>query len=170
MPPASPPVLPPVAPGYPEQSSFAPSLYNQQPLAYQPQPQQYPQAPQASFMPQQPMAPLPPPMPPMSPLSAYQNDQPGGEANAPAGFTGNQPDLETGVNDAPLAKALQNENQPLAFQNDFPLPGDQSNFLPPPPEAREQQQPLVNEQAIAPPAANPMIAPQPRWDRSTSLQ
>lgn len=163
-------MVPPVAPGYPQQSSFAPSPYNQQPLAYQPQPQQYPQAPQASFMPQQSMAPLPLPMFPVTPVSAYQNDEPGSKANAPAGFTGNQPDLETGVDDAPLAKALQNENQPLAFQNDSPIPSDQSNFLPPPPGASEKQQPLVNEPAIARPVANPMMALQPRWDRSISLQ
>lgn len=152
-PPAAPPVAPPVAPGF-----------NQQPLAYQQQ--QYPQAPQAPFMPQQPMAPF---LPAVPPIGAYQNDEAGNEAALPTGFTGNQPDLETGLNDATLAKALQNENQPLAFQNDNPPPSDQSNFFQPPaPEANEQQQPLADVPASTPPAASPMIAPQHRWDRSTT--
>lgn len=169
-----PPAAPPAAPAYPGQSNLAPSLLNQQPLAYQPQPQQqpypqpYPQANQVPFL-QQPMAPVPPPMPPMG---AYQNDEPADEAGLQAGFTGNQPDLETGLSDANLAKALQNENQPLASQNDNPPPSDQNNFLQASPAENEpQQQPFFTDaQASETPADNPMIVPQPTWDRSSTLQ
>jgi len=159
---------------------LAPAPFNQQPLAYQQQPPQYPPAPQAPFMqqPLAPMAPMSPAMPP--PMNAYQNDEPGNEAGLQAGFTGNQPDLEGGLSDAALAKALQNENQPLAFQNGNLPPSDERNFFQPPPAANEQQQeqlppppspqPLADEPASAPPAANPMIAPQPGWDRSATLQ
>ena len=118
---------------------------------------------------QTPMAPMSAAMPP--PMAAYQNDEPGDEAGLQAGFTGNQPDLETGLNDAALAKALQTENQPLAFQNENPPPADQSNFFqPPPPSANDQQQPLADEPASEPAAAAPMIAPQPGWDRSSTVQ
>ena len=117
---------------------------------------------------QQPMAPIPPAMPP---LGAYQNDEPTNEAGLPAGFTGNQPDSENGLSDAALAKALQSENQPMAFQNDVPPPGDQSNFFQAPqPTNEQQQQPLVDEPAGEPPAVSPMVAPQHSWDRSTLLQ
>ena len=108
---------------------------------------------------------------PMPPMGAYQNDEPTNEAGLPTGFTGNEPDLENGLSDAALAKALQSENQQMAFQNDLPPPGDQSNFFQaPPPTNEQQQQPLVDEPASEPPAVSPMAAPQPRWDRRTLLQ
>lgn len=131
----------------------------QQPLAYQ----QQPQAPQVPFF-QQPMAPVPPAMPPMA---AFQNDELGNEAGLQTGLAGTQPG-ETGLSDASLMNAFQNENQPLAFQNDNSPPTDQQNFFQPPP-AEEQQQPLADAPANESPAANPMIAPQPRWDRSATL-
>ncbi|XP_068702729.1 uncharacterized protein [Montipora foliosa] len=152
------PAAPPPAQGYPGQSSLAPSLFNQQ------QPQQYPPANQAPFM-QQPMAPFPPAMPPMT---AYQNDELADAADFQTGFTGDRTGLDTGLSDASLNKALVNENQPLAYQNDNTPPTDENNFLQPP--IAENDQPLLNEPASEPSAASPMIAPQPAWDRSGTLQ
>lgn len=150
--PTAPPAVAPPAPGYPGPSNLAPSLFNQQPLAYQQQPQQYPQVNQAPFM-QQPMGPISPAMPPMT---GYQNDElPNGAA-----FIGNQPDLETtGLSDASLNKALENENQPFSFRNDNPPPADESSFLQAPTTGNDQS-----------PVASPLMASQPAWDRSTTPQ
>ena len=99
---------------------------------------------------------LPPAMPPMS---AFQNDALGNEAGLQTGLTGNQP---TGLSDASLMNAFQNEKEPLTFDNDNNLPSsDQSNFFQPPP-AEEQQQPLADAPASEPLAANP-------WDRSSTV-
>lgn len=137
----------------------------QQPLAYQPQLQ----APQTPFL-QPPMALMPPAIPPaMPPMGAFQNDELGNEGGLQPGLAGNQPGMETGLSDASLMNAFQNENQGLAFQNDKLPPSDQSNFFPPPP-ADEQQQPLADAPATEPPAANPVIAPQPGWERSSTVQ
>ena len=115
---------------------------------------------------------MPPTMPPMG---AFQNDELGNEgglqgglAGFQAGLAGNQPGMETGLSDASLMNALQSENQELPFQNDKLPPSDQSNFFQPPP-ADEQQQPLADAPASEPPAAPPMIAPQPGWDRSAHV-
>jgi len=118
------------------------------------------------------MAPMPPVMPPaippaMPPMGAFQNDELGNEAGLLPGLAGNQPG-ETGLNDASLMDAFQNENQEQPFQNDKLPPSDQSNFFPPLP-ADEQQQPLADAPVSEPPAANPMIAPQPGWERSSTV-
>ncbi|XP_029199022.2 uncharacterized protein LOC114963916 [Acropora millepora] len=150
--PAAPPAVAPPAPGYLGQSNLAPSLFNQQPLAYQQQPQQYPQVNQAPVI-QQPMGPISPAMPPMT---GYQND----ELPNAAAFTGNQPDLETtGLSDASLNKALENENQPFSSRNDYPPPVDESSFLQAPTTGNDQS-----------PVASPLMASQPAWDRSTTPQ
>lgn len=164
---APPPAMPPAAPAIPAQGAYG-SPMAQQPLAYQPRPQ----APQASFM-QPPMAPMtaamPPAMPPgMPPMGAFQNDELGNEAGLLPGLAGNQPGMETGLSDASLINALQNENQGPGLQNDKLPPSEQSNFFPPP-LAYEQQQPLADAPASEPPAANPVIAPQPGWERSSRV-
>lgn len=163
---APPPAAPPAALPSPAQGAYGPPMA-QQPLAYQPQPH----APQAPFL-QPPMAPMPPVMPPaippaMPPMGAFQNDELGNEAGLLPGLAGNQPG-ETGLNDASLMDAFQNENQEQPFQNDKLPPSDQSNFFPPLP-ADEQQQPLADAPVSEPPAANPMIAPQPGWERSSTV-
>lgn len=156
--PAAPPPAPPSMPANPVQPSYAPPMF-QQPSPYQ-------QQPQAPFYPQ-PMAPFPPAVPPMA---AFQNDELGSEAAPQTNFGGTQPSAETGLNDASLVNAFQNENQPLAFQNDNPPSTDQNDFLQPPP-TEEQQQPLADvPESVNPPQATPMIAPQPGWGRSKTLQ
>lgn len=103
-------------------------------------------------------------------MAAFQNDELGSEAAQQTNFGGTQPSAETGLNDASLVNAFQNENQPLAFQNDNPPPTDQNDFLQPPP-TEEQQQPLADvSESVNPPQATPMIAPQPGWGRSKTLQ
>ena len=104
----------------------------------------------------------------MPPMTAYQNDELADAADFQTGFTGDRTGLDTGLSDASLNKALVNENQPLAYQNDNTPPTDENNFLQPP--IAENDQPLLNEPASEPSAASPMIAPQPAWDRSETLQ
>ena len=101
-------------------------------------------------------------------MGAFQNDELGNEAGLLPGLTGNQPGMETGLSDASLMNAFQNENQGLSLQNDKLPPSDQSNFFPPP-LADDQQQPLADAPASEPPAANPMISPQPGWERSSTV-
>jgi len=158
---------PPAAPANPAQGAYGPPVA-QQPLAYQPQPQ----APPATFM-QPPMAPMPAAMPlaippGMPPMGAFQNDELGNEAGSLPGLTGNH-GMETGLSDASLMNAFQNENQWSGLLNDKLPPSEQSNFVPPP-LTDEQQQPLADVPASEPPAANPMIAPQPGWERSSTVQ
>ena len=101
-------------------------------------------------------------------MGAFQNDELDHEAGLLPGLAGNQPGMETGLSDASLMNAFQNENQELALQSDKLPPSDQSNFFPQPP-ADEQQQPLADAPASEPPADNPMIAPQPGWERSSTV-
>ncbi|XP_078370162.1 uncharacterized protein LOC144653898 isoform X2 [Oculina patagonica] len=164
---AAPPAAPPAAPANPAQAGYAPSIF-QQPLAYQ----QQPQAPPAPFM-QPPMAPMGSMPPAMPPMGAFQNDELGNEAGLQTGLAGSPPGMETGLSDASLMNAFQNENQDLAFQNDKLPPSDQSNFFQPPPAEEQQQQQQQPPSADAPggePPAIPMFAPQPGWDRSSRVQ
>ena len=159
---------PPAAPMNPAQGVYGPSMA-QQPLAYQPQPQ----APQTPFM-QPPMAPMQPAMPPAippvmpPPMGAFQNDQLGNEAGLIPSLGGNQPGMETGLSDASLMNAFQNESQEPELQNDKLPSSEQSNFFPPPPA--DEQQPLADAPASGPPAVNPVIAPHPGWERSSTVQ
>ena len=92
----------------------------------------------------------------MPPMTGYQND----ELPNAAAFTGNQPDLETtGLSDASLNKALENENQPFSSRNDYPPPVDESSFLQAPTTGNDQS-----------PEASPLMDSQPAWDRSTTPQ
>lgn len=156
---------PPAAPVNPAQGVYGPSMA-QQPLAYQPQPQ-------ATFM-QPPMAPMqpatPPAIPPVmpSPMGAFQNDELGNEAGLLPSLGGNQANMETGLSDASLMNAFKNESQGPGLQNDKLPPSEQSNFFPPPPA--DEQPPLADAPASEPPAANPVIAPQSGWERSSTVQ
>lgn len=162
---APPPDAPPAAPVNPAQGVYGPSMA-QQPLAYQPQPQ-------ATFM-QPPMAPMqpatPPAIPPVmpSPMGAFQNDELGNEAGLLPSLGGNQPNMETGLSDASLMNAFENESQGPGLQSDKLPPSEQSNFFPPPPA--DEQPPLADAPASEPPAANPVIAPQSGWERSSTVQ
>ena len=101
--------------------------------------------------------------------ASFQNDELGNEAGSLPSLAGNQPGMATGLSDASLMNAFQNENQWSGLLNDKLPPSEQSNFFPPP-LADEQQQPLADVPAREHPAANPVIAPQPGWERSSTVQ
>jgi len=83
---------------------------------------------------QPPMAPMSPAMlpnipPGMPPMGAFQNDELCNEAGLLPGLAGNQLGMDTGLSDASLMNAFQNENQGPELQNHKLPPSKQSIFF-----------------------------------------
>ena len=140
------------APTKPSNPTAAPEAapYGPQTLAQTPM---YPQ--QAGY--QQPESQYP------QPMAGFQNDDPEAKGTMQGALAGDQSNLETDLNDA----ALQNDNQPLTFQNENPPTREDANFFQPPADG---QQPVDNGLVSQFPADITSSAPQRAWDRSSKFQ